>query len=151
MNLHPRDIVGHLGKGFQVEGIMDYHLDGRVLRVARLAGAGETRYLEMPGSPLVDRVVMLSEIEALDITMPPPATIYYRGESFLLKFSGVASTTVTGSVPGRAPGMCSLWRYRAAGDRFLQIEAWPDGVRMLEGASVHQSMIEVRPATPETQ
>ena len=51
---------------------------------------------------------------------------------------------------GRAPGPCTLWRYRAAGDRFLQIEAWPVAVRMLEGASVHQSMIEIRPATLDT-
>ena len=36
------------------------------------------------------------------------------------------------------------------GDRFLQIESWPVAVRMLEGASVHQSMIEIRPATLDT-
>jgi len=50
-------------------------------------------------------------------------------------------------VPGCPSGKCELWRYRAAGGRFLQIEAWPNKIRMLEGASVHRSMLEIRPAT----
>jgi hypothetical protein len=147
VNLHLRDTVGRQGIAYQVEGILDYDLDGRVLRLARLCAEGEVRYLEMPSSDMGDRVLVLSEIEALDITTPPPATIYHHGESFLLKLSGTAKMAITGSVPGREPGACRLWRYRAAGGRFLQIEAWPDGVRMLEGATMHQSMLEIRPAT----
>lgn len=150
MNLHPRDIVGYQGIAFAVEGVLDYQLEGSGLRLARLGGGGQVRYLEIPSNAMADRMVVLAEIAPLDITTPPPATIYHGGESFLLKLSGMATVLVTGNVPGRAPGPCTLWRYRAAGGRFLQIEAWPDGVRMLEGASVHQSMIEIRPATLET-
>ena len=35
----------------------------------------------------------------------------------------------------------------AAGDQFLQIEQWPQEVRMFAGASVHLDMLEIRPAT----
>ncbi len=150
MNLHPRDIVGYQGIAFEVEGVLDYQLERQELRLARLAGGGQVRYLEIPSGDMADRVVVLAEIAPLDITTPPPATMYHGGESFLLKLSGTATVLVTGNVPGRAPGPCTLWRYRAAGDRFLQIEAWPVAVRMLEGASVHQSMIEIRPATLDT-
>jgi hypothetical protein len=147
VNLHLRDTVGCQGIAYQVEGILDYDLDRRVLHLARLCAEGKVCYLEIPSSEIGDRVLLLSEIEALDIATPPPATIYHHGESFLLKLSGTAKMAITGSVPGREPGPCTLWRYRAAGGRFLQIEAWPDGVRMLEGATMHQSMLEIRPAT----
>jgi hypothetical protein len=149
VNLHLHDTVGYQGIGFEVEGILDYDLGGRVLRLARLRGAGEVRYLEVPASDISGRVLLFSEIQLLDITTTPPATIDHGGESFLLKLSGAATVVATGSTPGRESGACSLWRYRAAGDRFLQIESWPDRVRMLEGATVHRSMLEMRPATRE--
>jgi hypothetical protein len=150
MHLHPRDSVDYQGVAYRVKGILDYRLHGRVLRLACLAGDNETRYLELPGSEMADRLLILSEIGTLDITTPPPATIYHGGESFLLRFSGAASVTITGGVPDRQPGTCNFWRYRAAGDRYLHIEAWPRGVVTLEGASVHRSMIEIRPATSQT-
>lgn len=152
MNLHLHDTVGYQGSSYRVEGILDFGLGGRVLRLGRLCAGSEVRYLEMPGGDLLDRALLLAEIPALDITTPPPATIYHGGESFLLKLSGTAEVTLRGQVPDRAcGGPCTLWRYRAAGGRFLQIEAWPDAIRMLEGASVHQSMIEVRPGDPATR
>ena len=108
------------------------------------------RYLEIPAGHLDDRVLLLGEIAALDIAAPPPAAIYHGGESYLLTLAGTAEVAVAGTVPGCEGGRCALWRYRAAGGRFLQIEAWPESLRMLAGASVHRSMLEVRPATSET-
>jgi hypothetical protein len=140
------DIVAHQGIDYRVGGIVDYRLDGRVLRLAHLVAGREARFLDLPADEATDRLPLLAEIEPLAITAPPPATIYHHGESFLLKLSGEAAVAITGDVPGRAPGTCTLWRYRAAGGRILQIEAWPDAVRMLEGASVHPDMIEIRPA-----
>jgi len=148
MKLAPGDVVGYQASAFTVEGVLDYQLADRGLRLARLVAPGQSRYLELGGSESADRLLLLAEIQALDITTPPPATLYHGGESFLCKLSGAAQVAITGSDPGRRPGPCSLWRYRAAGDRWLQIELWPDALRMLEGATVHRSMIEVRPATP---
>jgi hypothetical protein len=145
------DTIDYQGGSYRVEGILDYGLDGRVLRLGRLHAGNVIRYLEVPGGDLIDRVLLLAEIPALDLTTPPPATIYHGGESFLLQLSGTAEVVVTGEVPGRTSGRCTLWRYRAAGGRFLQVEAWPDTVRMLEGTSVHQSMIDIRPAIPVTR
>jgi hypothetical protein len=151
VNLNLHDTIGYQGSSYRVEGILDYGLGGRMLRLGRLRAGNDVRYLEMPSGDLADRALLLAEIPALDITPPPPVTIYHGGESFLLKLSGTAEVAALGEVPGSAPGRCSLWRYRAAGDRFLQIEAWPNVVRMLEGASVHKSMLEIRPANPETR
>jgi hypothetical protein len=147
VNPHLHDTIGYQGSSYRVEGILDYGLGGRVLRLGRLRAGNEVRYLELPSG--ADRALLFAEIPALDIAPPPPATIYHGGESFLLKLSGTAEVAALGEVPGCAPGRCSLWRYRAAGDRFLQIETWPNAVRMLEGASVHKSMLDIRPANPE--
>lgn len=139
------DAIGYLGVTYTVAGLVDHRLADRTLRLARLAGGERVLYLEPPATDLSDRVLVLAEIAPLDLTAPFPATLYHGGESFLLKLSGASQAIVTGDVPGRRSGACTLWRYRAAGDRFLQLEAWPDGIRTLEGASVHRSMIEVRP------
>lgn len=147
MNLHLHDIIGYQGIDHEVEGLVDYVLADRVLRLVHMIGPGQARFLEPPTSDMADRVLVLSEIDSLDIATPPPATIYHREESYLLRISGAAKVGVAGTIPNRQPGTCTLWRYRAAGGQFLRIEQWPDGVRMLAGASVHKGMLEVRPAT----
>ena len=143
MKLRLGDKVGYQGIDYKVDDILAYAMAECSLRLARLVAAGDVRFLEFPTSDVDDRVLVLAEIEGIDITAPPPATIYHRGESYLLKLSGAAQ--VTAAVGN--PRSCTLWRYRAAGDRFLQIEQWPDRVRMLAGASVHKDMLEMRPAT----
>ena len=143
MKLNVNDRVGYQGIDYRVDDILAYALADRSLHVARLVAAGDVRFLESPTSDADDRALVLAEIAGIDITTPPPATIYHRGESYLLKVTGAAKVTTAGGDP-RA---CTLWRYRAAGDQFLQIEQWPDRVRMLAGASVHLDMLEIRPAT----
>ncbi len=145
MKLNLRDIVGYQGVAFVAEGLLDYRLPDRTLRLARLVGGERVLYLELGASAPSNRVLILADLSNLDITVPPPATIYHGGESFLLRWSGPAQVSIAGNTGERRSGPCMLWRYRAAGDRFLQIEEWPDGIRMLEGASAHESMIEVRP------
>jgi hypothetical protein len=144
VQLRLRDIVDYQGTAFAVAGLLEYRLADRTVRLARLVSSERVLYLELAAPEPSDRVLVLAEIRALDLTAPPPATVYHGGESFLLRLAGVAEVAVAGEVPERRGGPCTLWRYRAAGDRFLQIEDWPDGIRMLEGASVHRSMLEIR-------
>jgi hypothetical protein len=146
VKLSPGDIVAYQAVDHRVEGLLDYTLPGRTLRLASLVADGRRRFVE----PVVvaERLLLLSEIEPLDIDSPPPATIYHRGESYLLKLSGQATVSITGQVTGRRPGTCRLWRFRAAGGQYLQIEGWTDAIHMLGGTSIHKGMLEVRPATP---
>jgi Domain of unknown function (DUF4178) len=143
MKLHVNDRVGYQGIDFQIDDILTYTLADCSLRLARLVGAQEVRLLEPATDGSADRALVLAEIDKLDITTPPPAIIYHRGESYLLKISGAATVTDAHG----AARTCTLWRYRAAGDQFLQIEQWPEQVRMFAGASVHAYMLEIRPAT----
>lgn len=148
MKLHPGDVVAYQAVDYKVEGILDYTLTDRVLRLVAMVAGTQTLFLE----PIVtaDRVLVLSEIPPLDINSPPPVTIAHQGESYLLKLSGDTEVTVAGQVPGRGGGDCRLWRYRAAGGQYLQIEQWPAARHMLAGTAIHKGMLEVRPATPQT-
>jgi hypothetical protein len=150
MRLAVNDIVAFQGIDLLVDGILVYVLgpgpESARLQIARLIGDGQTRFLQMPSSEASDRALMLSEIDNLDVTTPPPATIYHQRESYLLKLAGMAEIEATGAA-SILRGPCSLWRYRAAHDQYLQIEEWPDRIRTLAGPSVHVDMLEVRPAT----
>jgi hypothetical protein len=55
------------------------------------------------------------------------------------------TVTIEGRVPERASGSVMVWRYRAAGDLYLQLEEGAGRVAMLAGESVHRGMIEVLP------
>ena len=96
---------------------------------------------------LDDRVLFFAEVKDLDCAAPPPPTIQYQGKSYLPRLSGPAKVDVVGTVPGRTAGPCEVWRYRAAGDEFLQIERWPDKVVILAGPSVHKNMVDVLPGS----
>ncbi len=143
MNLNVNDRVGYQGVDYRVDEVLAYALADRTLVLVRLAGGGQVRFLEPAQSDAHDRVLVLSEIANLAIATPPPTTLYHGGESYLLRLSGTARVTADHG----EPRPCTLWRYRAAGDQFLQIEHWPDRVRTLAGASVHLGMLEMRPAT----
>ncbi len=150
MRLHPYDIVAYQGIDYHVDGLVEYVLADTVLRLARMTGADRVLFLEPPASEMTGRVLLMTEVDDLDLTTPPPRTIYRQGESYLLQVSGDARVAVTGEVAQRRHSTCALWRLRAAGGRYLQIERWPDGVRTLAGATVHQDMLEVRPVTLST-
>lgn len=146
MDLKPGDVVAYQGVDQAVTGFLDYALPDRRLRLVAMAAGATLRFLDPVASG--DRLLLLDEIAPLDIDSPPPSTIYHLGESYLLRLAGHAQVHIDGSVPGRASGACELWRFAAAGGRFLQIEAWPERIRMLAGTTIHASMLEVRPARP---
>lgn len=148
MKLKPRDVVSHQGTDYVVEGVITYRLvgvDGKVYPLGRAVDGANVRFVEPLMDDLDDRMLFLEEIRDLDMATPPPSTISYRGKSYVPRFSGLATADVIGSVPGRAAGPCEIWRYRAAGDLFIQIEKWPDKVIVLAGESIHKSLIEILP------
>lgn len=153
VKLHVGDTVAYRTVDYRVDGVIDYVLGERTLRLVAMSvptsSSAGTRVCFVEPVVVADRVLVLCEIERLDIGAPPPATIYHGGESYLLKLSGEAVVSIAGRVDGREPGPCKLWRFRAAGDQYLQIEEWPDGLRMLAGTAIHKGMLEVRPATPD--
>lgn len=147
MKVRLGDTIGYQGIDYAVDEVFTYALADRTFNLVRMTTPDQTRFLEIQVRDVVDRLPILSIIPNLDITTPPPDTIYYRGESFLLTFSGRATVTAQNA----ATATCTVWRYHAASDLFLEIEEWPDGVRMLAGASAHAGMLEVRPATHTDQ
>lgn len=145
MRLSPNDIVSYEGTDYLVEAVITYRVGGHRLVLGRIAAGKRVRWMEPLEDDLDDRALFLDEVRDLDVSTPPPANIYYRGGTYVLVISGTARAVVDGQAPGRASGTCELWRYRAAGDLYLQLEKWPAGVVAMAGASAHRSVLEVRP------
>jgi hypothetical protein len=154
--IRPKDVVSHLGRDYVVEAVLSYRMNGKVHKLARAVDGEAVIWMEPLTDDLDDRVLMFSEVNDLDIATPPPASISYRGSTFLLRLSGRAQLEVAGRAPDRAPGPRELWRYRAAGDVYLQIEAGvaaggaggsatATGTVVMLGESVHKGMVEVLP------
>jgi hypothetical protein len=146
MKLRPRDVISYQGKDYVTEGILTYRLAGKTYRLGRAADGDSVLWIEPLTDDADDRVILFREVKDLPVGTPPPATISYKGASFLPRFSGTATVDIDGVVPGRAAGTCELWRYRGAGDVFLQIEKWPILTAVLVGESVHKDMVEIYPA-----
>jgi hypothetical protein len=141
-----RDVFSHQGRDFLVEGLLTYKLGARTLKLARVVDGDDVRFVEPLTDDADDRLLVLAEVTDLRVGTPPPATISYKGGSYVPRLSGSATVTIDGAVTGRTGGSCELWRYRAAGDLFLQIERWASGTVFLAGESVHKDMVDFLPA-----
>ena len=146
MELHLRDVVSYIGADYLVEGRVTYHMGHRKRVLARLVDGERVLWMDPLPDEIDERVLFLEEVHDLDMTAPPPANILFKGRTYLRVFAGRAEVVTSGRTPGRASGTCEVWRYRAAGDTFIQIEAWPDSLIVLAGPSAHQGMLQILPA-----
>jgi len=146
MQLHLKDVVSYAGTDYLVEGLISYRMGRRKRVLARLVDGEHVLWMEPLADELDERVLFLEEVRDLDMTTPPPANISYQGRIYLRVLAGQAEVATSGRTPGRVSGICEVWRYRAAGDTFIQIEAWPDGLVVLAGPSANQGMLQILPA-----
>ena len=146
MELHLKDIVIYTGADYLVEGRVTYHMGDRKRVLARLVDGERVLWMDPLPDEIDERVLFLEEVHDLDMTTPLPANILFKGRTYLRVLAGQAEVTTSGQTPGRVSGTCEVWRYRAAGDTFIQIEAWPDGLVVLAGPSAHQGMLQILPA-----
>lgn len=146
--IKPHDVLSYLGRDYMVEGVLTYKFGARTTRLARVVDGEVIMWVEPHTDEMDDRLLLLAEVQDLHVATPPPPSISYRNNTFVPRLSGLATIEVAGKVPGRAPGSFDVWRYRAAGDLYLQIESVPGGGRVvLFGESVHQGMIDVLPGS----
>jgi len=143
--INPRDILSYLGRDYVVEGVLSYQLPGRSFRLARVVDGDVVLWVELLTDEADDRLLVLQEVRDVAIGTPPPQSIAYRNSTFVQRFSGNAKLSVAGIVAGRTEPSTDVWRYRAAGDLYLQIETSPNGHIALYGESVHKGMIDVLP------
>ena len=144
--IKPKDVISYLGRDYIVEGVLTYKAAGKTTRLARAVDDEVVLWVEPLTDDMDDRLLVLAEVQDLPVGTPPPPSISYRNNTFLPRQSGLATVEVAGKVPGRAAGSFEVWRYRAAGDLYLHLEATPGGGRVvLFGESVHKGMIDVLP------
>jgi Domain of unknown function (DUF4178) len=145
MKIQVRDVVSYAGRDYVVEGVITYHLAGRTWQLARAVDGDLALFIEPLREDVDERMLLLREVLDLEMSVPPPESISYRDLTYVRRFSGRAAVEVVGQVPERSSGSVQIWRYRAAGDLFLQIEEGAGRVSMLAGESVHRGMIDILP------
>jgi hypothetical protein len=147
MKIQVKDIITFAGRDYVVEGTATYHLAGKTSVLARAVDGDVVFWIESPrdAEAIGDRLLALREIRDLEIAVPPPESIAYHDLTYVQRLAGRATIELAGDVPERAPGSTDVWRYRAAGDLYLQIEEGAGRVFMLAGESVHRGMIDVLP------
>jgi hypothetical protein len=145
--LKPKDVISYLGRDYLVGGVVVYRLSGKVHTLARAVDGDVVLWVEPLMDDMDDRMLVLTEVRDLDIGTPPPQSISYRKSVFVPRWTGRANVELVGPVPEQSAGPRGVWRYRAGGDVFLQIEARPSGTTVLHGESVHKGMIDVLPGS----
>jgi hypothetical protein len=149
MRIHVKDIFSFAGRDYIVEGTVSYQMNGKTSVFARAVDGDAELLIETPrddgGDGAGDRLLVLREIRDLEINVPPPESIAYHDVTYVRRLAGRASVEIAGDVPDRSPGSTEIWRYRAAGDLFLQIEQSGGRVFMMAGESVHRGMLDVLP------
>jgi hypothetical protein len=145
MKMQVRDAVSYAGRDYIVEGVLDYESGGQTWQLARAVDGDSVLWVEPLREESDQRLLVLREIRDLEMSVPPPTAIAYHDLTYVQRLSTRVKVTVTGQVPERTGGSVMFWRYRAAGDLYLQIEEGASRVSMLAGESVHKAMIEVLP------
>jgi Domain of unknown function (DUF4178) len=146
MKIQVRDAVSYAGRDYLVEGVVSYELGGKTWQLARAVDGEAVLWIEPLRDDHDDRLLVMREIRDLEMTVPPPAAIVYRDLTYVQRLGARVNVEVSGKAPDRAGGYVQLWRYRAAGDLYLQIEESLGRVSMLAGESVHRGMIDILPA-----
>jgi len=116
--------------------------------MARSVDGERTAWVEFPADeagPPAERLLVLHEVHDLDLAMPPPDSIDYHQLSYVQRLAARAVIEIDGVVPDHAAGALQVWRYRAAGDRYLQIEEGNGRLFVLAGESTPRGMIEHLP------
>jgi hypothetical protein len=146
--IHIRDVLSFSGRDYLIEGTVGYLLAGKRSMLARAVDGETTAWVEFPddeAGPPADRLLVLHEVHDLDLAMPPPESIDYHQLSYVQRLAARALVEIDGVVPDHTGGPLQVWRYRAAGDRYLQIEERSGRSFMMAGESVPRGMIDHLP------
>jgi hypothetical protein len=152
LKIQVRDVVSYAGRDYVVEGVVTYDAGGGTWQLARAVDGDAVLWIEPQHEDTGDvhagqheRLLVLREIRDLEMSVPPPSAIAYHDLTYVQRLATRVQIGLSGQVPDRASGSLMVWRYRAAGDLYLQLEEGAGRVAMLAGESVHRGMIEVLP------
>ena len=145
MKIQVNDAVSYAGRDYIVEGVVTYQSGGDSWQLARAVDGATVLWVEPPHVDTEDRLLVLREIRDLEMSVPPPSAIAYHDLTYVQRLATRVTVGVDGRVPERTAGSAMVWRYRAAGDLYLQLEEGAGRVVMLAGESVHRGLIEVLP------
>lgn len=156
-DLRVGDVITHSTTDYIVEGMIRYDEAGHHWSMARIVDGTRAHWLlvglERRGSSSKRLMTPTSDVE---LGGYPPELIMIGEERFNFDKRGTATTALdgdTGTLGGNAEGAegsahrCRWWSYSAAGPRALLVEQWGDDYRVLVGATVGDTDIEMMPGS----
>ena len=156
-DLRVGDVVMHDAIDYIVEGVIRYDEAGHHWSMARIVDGSKSCWLlvglERTGGASKR---ILRPTEEVELGGYPPELIMIGDERYSFDKRGTATTALdgdTGTLGGAAkPGggaahRCRWWSYSAAGPNALLVEQWGDDYRVLIGATVNDSQIEMMPGS----
>ena len=139
MSIHIRDVLSFHGRDYLVEGTVLYRLGGKTSQLVRAVDGSTVVWVETPDDGAVDLRTRA------DTASAPPECIDYHRQSYVQRLATRATIEIDGVVPEHTTGPLQVWRYRAAGDLYLQIEDGSGRVFMMAGEAVPRGIIEHLP------
>jgi hypothetical protein len=154
-DLRVGDIVQYETRDYLVEGTLNYDEAGHRWTAGRLIDSGDEKWLIVGMEKAGTDTVRLTEIADIDISGYPPETMIAGGTRYNLDSRGTATAKASGQTDvigskGLDPDSvhrCRWWRYEGTGGKCLILEQWGDAYRVLRGASIRMSDLELMPGS----
>ncbi len=157
-DLRVGDVIMHDATDYIVEGVIRYDEAGHHWSMARIVDGTKSCWLlvglERTGGASKR---ILNPTNDVELAGYPPELIMLGEERYNFDKRGTATTELegdTGSLggisqnnTGAAAHRCRWWNYSAAGPNALLVEQWGDDYRVLVGAKVSDSEIEMMPGS----
>jgi hypothetical protein len=150
------DVVQHQGRDYLVEGLLTYDEDGHDWTAGRLVDGDDERWLVVGMERIGAAALRLCEVDRqVEMSGYPPEFLTVGGDRYKLDKRGTASVKATGDaavVGGKDPAAggvlrCRWWRYEAPGERCMLVEQWGGEFRVLRGATVAASDLDLMPGS----
>jgi hypothetical protein len=156
-DLRSGDIIQHGGVDYLVEGILSYDEDGHGWIAGRLVDGDDERWLVVGMERVGSASLRLCQVDdELEVSGYPPDLLTSKGTRYKLERRGTATVQPSGEagvIPGAADLApqsvlrCRWWRYEAPGAACLIVEQWGGEFRVLRGATVGDSDLEMMPGS----
>lgn len=156
-DMRPGDVVQQGGHDWVVEGVVHYDEDGHRWVAGRLVDIKDTCWMVIGMDRVGSTAIrVLQPDDDIEVGGYPPDALTAAGKRYQLERRGTATVKVSGDI-GSIPASkdmapesvlrCRWWRYQAAGPDCLLVEQWGSDFRVLRGAAISDTDVDLMPGS----
>jgi hypothetical protein len=143
-NMQVGDIFSYFDTDYKVAGRLIFSEDGNKWYEYMLRDGDIVKWLSADWDDEVE--ISLTEIVKIDVAIPPPENIEYRGRTYKRYDWGEADVTRIGEHGNRKTDECQYWDYEDAAEEYhLAVEKWGNFVEVSVGEWVEKGEFKIYP------